>query len=74
MTSVNTLPEKKPRKVGRPATGRGHQLKLTLSDREVAAIDAWAAGQMDTPRRTVAARRLIMLGISPIRADQAIGP
>jgi hypothetical protein len=48
---------------GRPATGKDPVRTIRLSDAVMAAVDAWAERQADTPGRSEAIRRLIEIGL-----------
>jgi hypothetical protein len=48
---------------GRPATGHDPSRTFRLSDEFMAALDAWAARQKDTPSRSEAIRRLVEIGL-----------
>jgi hypothetical protein len=52
-----------PKKRGRPATGKAPSRTFRLDDEFMAALDAWAARQGDTPTRSEAIRRLVDLGL-----------
>jgi hypothetical protein len=52
------------KKRGRPATGQGVQIGTRWPEPTVAAIDAWASGQDDSPARSEAMRRLVEIGLS----------
>src|SRR5690242_5091835 len=54
----------KPKKGGRPATGRDPVRTMRLSDKFIASVDAWAADQPDLPARSEAIRRLVELGLA----------
>lgn len=52
-------------KIGRPkTTGTGTPTLVRLNDQQLAAIDAWIAGQDGEISRPEAIRRLIELGLS----------
>jgi hypothetical protein len=48
---------------GRPATGQDPVTAIRLSKEMRAAVDAWAAAQVDEPGRSEAIRRLVELGL-----------
>jgi hypothetical protein len=52
-----------PKRRGRPATGKAPTRTLRLTDEFMAAVEAWAAKQDDTPGRSEAIRRLVELGL-----------
>jgi metal-responsive CopG/Arc/MetJ family transcriptional regulator len=54
----------KPRKPGRPATGRDPVLTVRLPLRVRSAIETWAKQQKDMPSRSEAIRRLIEIALS----------
>jgi hypothetical protein len=56
------MPAKKRSKKGR-ATGVGILIGARWSMQEVAAIDAFRAGEVDKPRRAGALRRLVKIGL-----------
>jgi hypothetical protein len=49
---------------GRPATGQGIQIGTRWAESMIAAIDAWASRQKDSPARSEAIRRLVELGLT----------
>lgn len=49
---------------GRPATGQGVQIGTRWPESTVAAIDAWASRQEDSPARSESIRRLVELGLT----------
>jgi hypothetical protein len=53
----------KPKKGGRPATGRDPVRAIRLSDGFLAEVDEWAAKQEDEPGRSEAIRRLVEIGL-----------
>lgn len=54
------------KKRGRPATGKGHQVNVSLSDAMIHAVDAYS--EQTGVRRTEAIRKLIKLGIREYNA------
>jgi hypothetical protein len=60
--SVKKTPPKK--RVGRPFTGDAAQTRtVRLTDKFMAEVERWAAEQPDKPRRSVALRQLLELGL-----------
>jgi hypothetical protein len=53
----------KPKKRGRPATGRDPMMGFRASADLRAAITKWADGQPDTPTLSEATRRLVEIGL-----------
>ncbi len=53
----------KPKKRGRPSTGRDPVRGIRLSDEFLAKVDTWAASQEDEPGRSEAIRRLVEIGL-----------
>lgn len=49
---------------GRPATGQGIQIGTRWSETTVAAIEIWAAHQVDSPGRSEAIRRLVEMALA----------
>ena len=54
----------KPKKGGRPATGRDPVRAIRLSDEFLARVDVWAARQDDEPGRSEAIRRLVEMALA----------
>jgi len=52
------------KKRGRPATGNAPSRTFRLTDEFMAALDAWATSQIDTPSRSEAIRRLVEMGLT----------
>ena len=48
---------------GRKPTGVAPARTIRLSDEFLSIVDAWAAGQTDSPARSEAIRRLVELGL-----------
>jgi hypothetical protein len=59
------------KKAGRPATGTDPVRAIRLSDEFLAAVDAWAAQQDDTPGRSEAIRRLVEIGLGSVKVARA---
>jgi hypothetical protein len=59
-TSKKNVVRKRP---GRPATGQDPVTAIRLSKEMRAAVDAWAAAQVDEPGRSEAIRRLVEIGL-----------
>ena len=53
----------KPKKRGRPPTGRDPVRGIRLSDEFLEEVDAWADRQEDKPGRSEAIRRLVEAGL-----------
>jgi hypothetical protein len=48
---------------GRPATGRDPAVTIRIPKGVLKAVEAWAAGQVDTPARSPAIVRLVEIGL-----------
>lgn len=56
--AASTVSDNK-KKMGRPATGVGTMIGVRLQPDQLAALDAWIAGQPDQPSRPEAVRRIL---------------
>jgi hypothetical protein len=55
--------KRKPKKIGRPATGKTPMIGMRLAPETRKAVEAWARKQADTPSFSEAVRRLIDRGL-----------
>ena len=63
----------KPKKRGRPATGRAPFVGIRLPSELIQAVDTWA-DRNDTPSRSEAIRRLVELGLAAFPSNRTHSP